>query len=378
MALMQLANDWAQGRDVALEAVTVDHGLRSEAAGEAEMVGEAAGALGVPHTTLRWDGWDGTGNLQDAARRARRALIEDWARPLSVDAVLTGHTMDDQAETVMMRLARGSGVDGLAGMGRVRRWGELWARPLLGMRRAELREWLIERDVAWLEDPTNDDPRFDRVRARRMLEMLADLGLTVERLDATAQHMRLAREVLDAAAADLAERAVTTQAGDVLIRLGAFRRAAAETRTRLLAAVLQWVSGAPYRPRYTAIERLSAEASGVLHGCLVTDEGGALRVTRELAAVRDLSGPTDAAWDGRWRLEGPHASGLLVSALTREGLAQCPGWRESELPATSLQASPAVWRGPELVAAPLAELAKGWSAVLLPGRDEFSLPPIMR
>ena len=374
MALMHLARDWAAGRGVSLEAATVDHGLRPESAREAELVAEAARALGVPHATLVWAGWDGGGNLQDAARNARRTLIEDWARPRTVDAILSGHTKDDQAETVLMRLARGSGVDGLAGMAPRQTWGETWARPLLGIRRAELREWLTARGFGWAEDPSNDDARFDRVKARRMLDELGGLGLTVQRLDATARHMRLAQEVLDGAARALSDETARTQSGDVLIALGGFREAPLETRTRLLAAAMCWVSGASYRPRYAALAPLAlGREGGVLHGCLLTVEDGSLRVTRELAAVQGVAVPTNAVWDGRWRCDGPHGPGLEVRALTREGLTACPDWRATGLPATSLQATPAVWRGDDLVAAPVAGTGCGWTAALTPGRDEFSI-----
>ncbi|MCB2123065.1 MAG: tRNA lysidine(34) synthetase TilS, partial [Rhodobacteraceae bacterium] len=95
-----------------LAAVTVDHGLRPEAAGEARSVAALCARLGVSHTICRWDGWDGTGNLPDQARRARQNLIAGWASGLGIGAVALAHTRDDQAETVLLRLARGSGVDG--------------------------------------------------------------------------------------------------------------------------------------------------------------------------------------------------------------------------------------------------------------------------
>ena len=379
MALMHLAAAWAPPHGVALEVVTVDHGLRPEAAHEAERVAAAAAKLGLRHCTLLWTGWDGTGNLQDAARRARRALIEDWAESLGLDAILTGHTLDDQAETVLMRLARGSGVDGFAGIAPVRIWRLRWARPLLSIRRDALREWLANRGVAWVEDPSNDDPRFDRVRARRILAELAPLGPTAERLAATARHLRLGQEVLEAAAAALADRAARTEAGDVLIALVSFGDAPLDTRTRLLSAALRWVSGAPYRPRYAPVERLArVPRDGTLHGCLLTMCEGLLRVSREPAAVRDIRCPTTEIWDGRWRLDGPHAAELEVRALGRAGLDVSPDRRQAGLPAATLEASPAIWREDTLVAAPLAGLGGGWSARLVAGRDDFTLNRISR
>jgi tRNA(Ile)-lysidine synthase len=166
-ALLALAAGWAAAAGVALAAATVDHGLRPGARAEAAAAGEMARGLGVAHDILAWQGWTGRGNLQDAARRARRALLADWARARGIDAVLLGHTADDQAETVLMRLARGSGVDGLSGMAALRRAdGITWARPLLGTRRALVAGLAAGRGHGLAEDPSNADPRFFRVRAR--------------------------------------------------------------------------------------------------------------------------------------------------------------------------------------------------------------------
>ena len=149
------------GRSVA--AVTIDHGLRPESAGEAAAVAALCAGRGIAHETRRWEGWDEAGNLQGRARQARRALIAGWARGRGIGAVALGHTLDDQAETVVLRLARGSGVDGLAGMAAVvRAEGVLWLRPLLGVRRAALRGWLEAEGMGWSEDPSNLDLRFDR------------------------------------------------------------------------------------------------------------------------------------------------------------------------------------------------------------------------
>ena len=201
---------------------------------------------GIPHTLLRWEEPAGAGNLQARAREARRRLIGDWARGRGIGAVALGHTLDDQAETFLLRLARGSGVDGLSGMAPVTRAdGLVWLRPLLAVRRAALRDWLVARGVAWAEDASNADPRFERVRARAALPLLAPLGLGPERLAATAAAMARAREALERATAELAARAVEAgPAGDLALDPGALAGAPEEIRLRLLAAALCWVSGA--------------------------------------------------------------------------------------------------------------------------------------
>jgi len=187
LALMHLAADWAGGAPLA--AVTVDHGLRPESAAEAREVARAAGALGLRHETLLWRGWDGHGNLQAAARDARHALIAEWARTEGRGTVLLGHTRDDQAETVLMALARAAGPDGLSAMqAACEARGVLWLRPLLGVGREELRAELRRRGAAWAEDASNADPRFERVRARRALRALAPVGIDAPALTSDTTH----------------------------------------------------------------------------------------------------------------------------------------------------------------------------------------------
>lgn len=169
MALLLLA---AAARPGEVEAATVDHGLRPESAAEAVVVGEVCTGLGVPHAGLRVE-VPGTGNLQAAARAARYGALGGWMVERKLNAIATAHHLDDQAETLLMRLNRGSGVSGLAG---VRASGDLPAedggllvRPLLGWRRAELRAVCAAAGVCTAEDPSNLDPRFDRVRLRQAL-----------------------------------------------------------------------------------------------------------------------------------------------------------------------------------------------------------------
>jgi tRNA(Ile)-lysidine synthase len=371
MALLHLAADWACGRGTALAVATVDHGLRAEAAGEAALVARAAAARGLPHDVLRWR-WDGAGNLQAAAREARFRLLAEAARARGAGAVLLAHTLDDQAETVLMRLARGSGVDGLAGMGAARDvHGVRFLRPLLGVRRAGLRALLAARGGAWAEDASNADLRYDRVRARAALEALAPLGLDACGLAETAARMAEARAALGTAARALAAPHLRVEAGDVLLPVAVLAGAPAELRHRLLAHLLSVRAGRAYRPRYRPLRALAcavlAGRGGVLHGCRVTVTRGVMRVTREHAAVAGAQVPLAALaggpWDGIWRLDGPAGAGadLTVGALGPAGLADLPR-PVADLPRATLMASPAIRRGGRLVAAPLAAPRDDWRA----------------
>ncbi|WP_370161026.1 tRNA lysidine(34) synthetase TilS [Limimaricola soesokkakensis] len=365
MALLHMIGPAARVRGLACRVATVDHGLRPEARAEAGRVAAACARLDLPHEILDWTDWDGRGNLQDAARRARQALLADWARCHNLDAVALGHTRDDQAETVLMRLARGSGVDGLSGMAPARATaGLLWLRPLLDLGRAELRDWLESRGIGWDEDPSNADLRFQRVRARRALTALEPVGVTPDGLVATAERMALARVALEHLADTLSARAVRLAAGAVAIDMEDLAEAPEETRLRLVSAALRWIAGSDYRPRIEALRAALAGASAgrrTLGGVVLETWRGALWLSREVAATAPDATP-DALWDGRWQLSGPGLSGAHVAALGENGLPLCLGWRELGLPRAALLASPAVWRGETLVAAPCAGGPDEWSA----------------
>ena len=370
MALLHLLAGKAE-----LAVVTINHGLRPEAAAEAAAVAAACARLGVPHETLQWR-WDGTGNLSDAARRGRMALIAGWALARGVGDVALGHTADDQAETFLLRLARGSGVDGLSAMSDARMaLGLVWHRPLLGIRREALRDWLTAQGVAWFDDPTNDDTAYQRVRARAALVALEPLGISVETLNHAAALQAMASGALRQVAADAARRMARIDGGDVLFDPAAMVRLPDETQLRLLAHAVMFVSSAIYRPRLQSLADVHADLvigrKRTLGGCLLTGGRTGLRVTREWQAVKAVRCDAGQVWDRRWRLEGPQTNGLQIAALGAVGLAAVPDWRATGVPRATLLASPAVWQGGDLVAAPLAGQGNGWRAELAQGPDSF-------
>ncbi|MEM9342125.1 MAG: tRNA lysidine(34) synthetase TilS [Pseudomonadota bacterium] len=372
LALLHLLHDW--GRST-LFAVTVNHGLRPEAASEALHVERICTGLSIPHTIVEWQGWDGKGNLQDQARRTRYAMMADWGRDLGLDAIALGHTMDDQAETVLMRLARAAGVDGLSAMShRMTRHGIRFDRPLmLHARRSALRDSLERRGVRWVDDPSNEDEAFDRIKARKALATLEPLGLTAETLSDVALHMRLTRQSLERITFDAAEDLTKSDAGDLIFDRAALRRQPDEIQRRLLAKGLQWVASADYPPRrdpmIEAEVAVSLGKNTALHGCRLLVSQMTVRITREHAAVAETRSPTSMPWDTRWTLTGPTDDALEIRALG-EAVKNCPDWRNTGRPRATLLASPSVWQGEMLVSAPLAGLENGWAAQA-PGKDDF-------
>jgi tRNA(Ile)-lysidine synthase len=363
MALLRMAQAAAGAAGWEVRAVTVDHGLRPEAADEAAFVGRVCAGLGVTHDVLRWEGPRDTGNLMDQARRARLRLIAGWARGAGVGHVVLGHTADDQGETFLMRLARGSGIDGLSAMRAVWEEGDVtWLRPLLGHLRRDLRGYLEAIGQAWIEDPTNDDEGFERVRVRRAMPGLAGIGLDASVLSQVARHLAAARDALDTWCREVAEPVLRVEGGDAVIPHDVLKRAHPEVRRRLVLRMLRWVATADYAPVASKLEKLDASIvegrAHTLHGCLVRVAGGEARFTREAAAVAGVVARTGEVWDGRWLVEGPPGEVRALGAA----VAEVPDWRAAGLPRATLMASPGVWRGDALVAAPVAGYGREWSA----------------
>ncbi|NVO57179.1 tRNA lysidine(34) synthetase TilS [Rhodobacteraceae bacterium B1Z28] len=376
VALMHLLQGIAQRESARLFVITVDHGLRSEAAHEAKVVAEQAAQLGLSHETLRWGGWDGAGNLQDRARQARYSLLTDWARGKDISAVALGHTADDQAETVLMRLGRAAGVTGLAAMPFQRHRGGIeLLRPMLGITRQRLRDYLTEIGVGWIEDPSNQDNRFDRIKAREALSNLEVLGIMPETLSRVAENLAQAREALALFAQESARKVARVEAGDILVDRVGFAALPDEIRRRILVGAVLWIAGRGYPPRQTAIdqaeEALLHGRAGAIGGCLLIPQGHNMWICREFKAVEGLTVAAGAQWDGRWILTGPATAGARISALGESGLQCLPDWRAIGRPRLALKSSPAVWQGDALLAAPLAGYANGWRAEPAPEWTEF-------
>jgi tRNA(Ile)-lysidine synthase len=204
-ALMVLAARWRQSlkSKPKLIAVTIDHGLRKESKCEATGVARLARKLGIAHRTLRWHGTKPATGLQQAARHARYRLLADAARAAGAAHVLAAHTRDDQAETVLIRMSRGSGLSGLAAMSRfavLPGGGQIrLVRPLLDIPKARLVATLRAAKIPFAEDLSNRDPRFTRARLRGLMAALAREGLDAGRLALLARRLKRADLAIEAA-----------------------------------------------------------------------------------------------------------------------------------------------------------------------------------
>lgn len=199
LALMHLAAEWAARRAEAPEllVLTVDHGLRPGSAVVADGVVERAGGLGLVARRLDWEGPKPATALQERARAARRALLVAAAREDGAGALVLAHTLDDQAETILMRLGAGTGIGGLAGMAARVGGDPVLLRPFLGIAKARLLATLAARGLAFHDDPANGEPRFQRARLRAAAPVFASAGLTPARLALVAAKARRADAALD-------------------------------------------------------------------------------------------------------------------------------------------------------------------------------------
>lgn len=350
MALAVLAEAWARERDGRMTALIVDHALRTESAAEARAVMEALSRLGIAAEILVRDGGRPTSNLQARAREDRYRLLAERCGAAGVLHLLLGHHRDDQAETFLLRLGRGSGGDGLAGMAAiVERPDVRLLRPLLGFSKTSLAATCRAAGVTWIEDPSNRDDAFARVRVRRLLPSLAEAGLDAAGLAEAASRFARVRVALEASTARLLARAAHVHpTGFALLDRRLLRASSAEIAIRAIGSIVRAVGGGVYAPGIEAIERLSAKAvaegevSATLGGCRIADTARGLLVCREVRRPGPKAipaGPGRHVWDGRFELELAPEAGMSSGALRITHLGTV-GWREIVHTAPELQGFP--------------------------------------
>jgi tRNA(Ile)-lysidine synthase len=383
LALCLLLEGWVRERAGHLLALTVDHGLRPDSAAEAASVSRLLAGRGIPHETLPWTDDKPATGLQEAARDARHALLAGRCRREGILHLCLGHQAEDLAETLLLRLARGSGVDGLAGMAAVRETAGLrLLRPLLSFPKARLEATCRAAGLDWVRDPSNTAPRFARARLRASAGVLAGEGLDRDALLLAARRQGQARAALERSAAELMARAARFHPeGAVEIEPAALSAAPEELALRLLARCLAAVGGAARDPRHAEVERLLGRivASGApgegpdltLAGCRVKARRGGILLFREEGRLGPpiLVEPGGTGlWDGRFlvRLNEDAPAPVTVAAAGSGGIgmAPAPARGPASLPAAVLRTLPAAWTGEEVVALPhLRYVRPGWPAL---------------
>lgn len=370
LALMHLAADWRLTHGgPALIVLTVDHGLRTGSRAEAEMVCRAADAAGLDNVLLAWEHGAVEAGLQARARQARYDLMAAYCAQHDIPALVTAHHLDDQAETFVMRLKRGSGLDGLAAIPQEGSWaGLVLLRPLLDVPKARLVATAEAARLPFVRDPSNDDARFERGRMRGAIEALAGLGLSPEAIALSARRLRRARAALEAAAGDfLGRHAETRAAGYAAVDLAPLLAAPEEVALRALARLAAAVGGALEPVRLAKLEALLAalkrdpDKAHTLARCRMTPRQGRLSIFRETRKdgfpELELRPGERTVWDNRFRIElGAGAPApITVKALGEAGL-KILKEREAlppSVPRLAARTMPACWRGGRLLCLPV-------------------------
>jgi tRNA(Ile)-lysidine synthase len=362
MALALLADSWARARRGRVVALTVDHGLREGSRAEAREARARLAECGIESRLLVWRGRKPAAGIQAAARVARYGLMSRWCRRNGVLHLLLAHHREDQAETLLHRLGRGSGGDGLAGMAPIRELPEVrLLRPCLDVPRERLRRVLLERGVDWAEDPSNRNSAFARVRLRALTPALAAEGIDAASLSATAHRMAAIRATLEVSVARfLARHAALYPEGYAELGLTPLIAVSPEIGLRALESLLQCVGAAAYPPRRAALQRLldgfrgnAAPRARTLAGCRIVPAGERIVIAREAGRCGTLSlkEGDSAVWDGRFRLRLKGTRGrtprrLKVAALGEAGQSRLPEGvdpvRAGRLPAAARAALPAI------------------------------------
>lgn len=335
MALALLSMDWAKKQRIALLPLIVDHRLRPESTEEARHVAGLLRAAGLTPKILTWSAKaKPAANRQAAAREARYALLTQACAKNGIRHLLLAHHRDDLAETLLLRALRGSGVDGLAAMSpRTTRDGLILLRPLLDIPKARLVATLRKRKQDWVEDPSNENLSFQRVRVRAALDLLGgnDAALRaelVQHLAQTAKNFARTRALLDAAAYDLLHGAVQlTPAGCAWLDPAMLAGAEDELALRAMVRLLGAIGGVAVPPRLDGLQRLlAALRRGItrpltLHRCLLAPVKGEARllVCREARYLPSAQPLANMLWDGRFRIAAAKpVRGVHIAPLGKE------------------------------------------------------------
>ncbi len=368
------------GQICKIETVTVDHGLRAEAADEARFVGDVMARHSIAHTVLRWKGDKPTANVQAAARTARYELIQNWCVDKKITNLALAHHMDDQAETFLMRLSRGSGVYGLASMSEqsplIGGLGNITVlRPLLHINKERLKATLVSMKQDWVEDPSNADLQYDRIKAREYLANPPLLNLDSLKLAQTAERMQRAKEALDHYATELLAAAVVVYpAGYADLDVNILHCAPEETGLRALARLVRHISGGAYSPRLNKLERAykalseSGFSGQTLSGCQFSVFGSAVTVERESDAVDSSPLSGQGLWDGRFIISKSGQG--QVKKLGEDGWVQIKEM-DSNLKNTPIAYNtrlslPALWHEDKVIAQPHLGFGEGLKAQFSP------------
>ena len=358
MTLALLTKAWVDTRGGRVTALIIDHGIRANSKAEAKSVATELASHGVACEIILNNVPIRSVDVQATARKIRYELLYNWCVANGYLHLAVAHHQEDQAETVLLRLARGSGSHGLAAMAPVVETQNIRIlRPMLSVPQTRLQSTLSHLKVKHVHDPSNDDPRFARVRIRELSLALAAEGMTARRLSETASRMARTREALEQNVAEaLARMAVVHPSGYCCVSLKPLCAIPEEVALRGLARLLMCIGGNSYTPRLARLERLhswiqdgAAGRGRTLAGCRVLRRCDGLLICREASAANSvLPARGELLWDGRFKLRLGNRNIGEVRRLGSNGWQQAietvPRLRQSSIPAVARAALPSIWK----------------------------------
>lgn len=340
LALAWLAKRWRKH----VLAFVVDHALRSESAAEAQLTAKRLHSMGIEARVLTLAPFP-AGRLQERAREARFTALEAACAEAGCLELLVAHHLHDQDETIWMRHHAGSGSRGLAGMSATMIRGRIRVvRPCLSLHPERLRATLRAAGLSWIEDPSNQNRRFERVRWRQDLTSAQRLQARTWRHEA----QKIRQEEDERLAATLAETGIWHPAGWVFLDHSGIRN-------DVLSVLIRLISGRRYRPSREAVEALVLRQEGTLGGVIMKAAGrfgnGVILMREERAVGMSVAAHSGAVWDGRWRYEGANLPDDCFIAALADGAAGLNA-KLLGLPLAALRTLPAIWRKGEVIGLP--------------------------
>ena len=271
MALTILTHDWAIKNGIELTALTVDHNLRKESKSEAETVHKWCEKYGIKHQILTYTGPIPTSNIEAVAREYRYKLLTDFMKKNSINYLFIAHNQDEQCETFFLNLSRGSGVYGLCGMPSIsQRFDINIVRPMLLFTKSEIKEFLTSISQDWIEDPSNSDTKYKRVRIRNLKELTSSLELSNDRLNNTMKNMERVRDCVEFFVSECIKKSVISNNSKLVIDKDVLLYYPEEIALRSLAKLLQTFANTDYPPRFESLENLYSKIKNMQLGHGIT------------------------------------------------------------------------------------------------------------
>ena len=358
LAMLYICKDWAVENKIKLRCVTVDHGLRTDSLKEAKFVASHCRELCIHHEIVQWNHEGNfSGNLSDLARSARYGLIDKWRKEISF--VLVGHTQNDQIETFFMNLKRGSGIEGLKGMplSFKRPEGYFLLRPLIHTARESLQQFLKQKNLKWVSDPSNSNENFERIAQRKTWEILKAKGFSENRIQLSADHMRRAHDALNHMLPIHFKQIGKQELTDLLWEYKSFVSLPEEFKLRLISAVIMWNANLHYRPRFTAVldilKNIKAKKTAVLGGAIFYYHAGKIRITTEFQSIKDktVNCTPGLVWRNTWEVKR-EIKDAYIAAIGIDGNKQLSKLQRSVMPYRSRIIQPGIFLKGKLLVAP--------------------------